>query len=58
MDNKARAEQPILDPPSELSEPHLRPLDHNMPANEAEMVNLAYLAAHGPITPLNYKEAI
>ena len=29
-----------------------------MPTNEAEMVNLAYLTAHGPITPLNYKEAI
>ena len=48
----------MLDPPSKLSEPHLCPPDHNMPTNEAEMVNLAYLVAHGPITPLNYKEAI
>ena len=58
VDNKACAEQPILDPPSELSEPHSCPPDHNMPTNEAEMVNLTYLAAHSPITPLNYKEAI
>ena len=57
-DNKAHTEQPMLDPPSELSEPHSHPPDHNMPTNEAEMVNLTYLAAHGPITPLNYKEAI
>ena len=48
----------MLDPPGELSKPYLCPPDHNMPTNEAEMVNLAYLAAHGPITPLNYKEAI
>ena len=58
VDNKVCAEQPMLDPPGELSEPHSCPPDHNIPTNEAEMVNLAYLAAHSPITPLNYKEAI
>ena len=58
VDNKACAEQPMLNPLSELSEPHSCPLDHIMPTNEAKMVNLAYLAAHGSITPLNYKEAI
>ena len=57
-DNKAHAEQPMLNPPSELSKPHSHPPDHNMPTNEAEMVNLTYLATHGPITLLNYKEAI
>ena len=28
------------------------------PISEIEVANLAYLAAHGPITPLSYKEAI
>ena len=48
----------MLNPPSELSKPHSRPPDHNMPTDEAEMVNLAYLATHSPITLLNHKEAI
>ena len=28
------------------------------PISEIEVANLAYFAAHGPITPLSYKEAI
>ena len=43
---------------TKIDKPHSRPPDPMNPISEIKVANLTYLAAHGPITPLSYKEAI
>ena len=41
-----------------MEEPHSHSPSPAAPVTETEIANFAYLAAHGSITPLSYKEAI
>ena len=44
--------------PSIVEESHSRPPDSVTPITELEIANFAYIATHGLITPISYKEAV
>ena len=44
--------------PSIVEESHSRPPDSIAPITELEITNFAYIATHGLITPMSYKEAV
>jgi hypothetical protein len=39
-------------------EPHSQPPEKRQPLDEVKTAHFAYLATHGPITPLNYQDVI